>query len=157
MTICYDCGQAPSGARHRVGNDAYAFEPCLECRRLDWVGHPRCDNPGETESFLIKHREDILVLGQIVDEAACYSYDDWALIRVLGEFYLLNTSGCSCPSPSETWSVAIGPATLEEIRDFVVKHVGGVPEYQRDEFLAAIDLAGSDDGDDREISTGALR
>lgn len=142
---CANCGVAPAGARRREGDDAWAFETCLECRRLDWIGHPRCESPSEREKFLIEHREDIEVIAQIADTDACYSYDDYAVIRVLvrgrskrESFYLLNTSGCSCPSPSETWCVVLGPTNLGAIEAVALTDTYRVPFVQRDQFLAAI-------------------
>jgi hypothetical protein len=38
------------------------------------------------------------------------------------QLFMLQTSGCSCPSPQETWSVEAGPcATLQELRDALGK------------------------------------
>lgn len=146
---CSECGIAPPGARRRAGNDSYAFEECLDCQRLDWIAHPRCESKGEVEKFLIEHREDIEVIARIVDNNASYDYDDWALICVplkgrprRESFYLLNTSGCSCPSPSETWGVVVGPTNLGVIQAEVLKSVDySVPFRQRDEFDAAIAAA----------------
>ena len=149
MTTCSDCHIAPAGKRRRSGDDAYAFEPCHDCQRLGWIAHPSCESPGEVEEFLIEHREDIEVIAEIADAQACYDYDDWALICVpirgrnrRDSFYLLNTSGCSCPSPRETWSVHTGPANLGVIQAEVLKSVEySVPFRQRAEFDQAIEQA----------------
>ena len=109
-----------------------------------WVGHPDCYQASPVEKLIIDNRDRVELLGTIEDAEASYSYDDFALIRLDADYYLLNTSGCSCPSPSETWNVEIGPATLDEIEVFIR---GGnyqgytVPKKQMDEFLAALDAA----------------
>ena len=109
-----------------------------------WVGHPNCDTKRPLEELLIARRADIELLGTIEDKDASYSYDDFALVRLDADYYLLNTTGCSCPSPSETWHVEIGPATLDEIEAFLLGgHYQGytVPKRQMDEFLAALSAA----------------
>jgi hypothetical protein len=107
-----------------------------------WVGHPDCQNSGEVEKELIENRYNLEIIGGVVDKDADYSYDDFALILFKKKYYLLQTSGCSCPSPSETWGVDIGPTTLKKIRDFITGgHYDGytVPKKQESEFLALID------------------
>lgn len=110
----------------------------------EWIAHPKCSRPTEHELDLIGHRGDILVYAEISDDEASYSYDDFALVKLKTKWYLLNTTGCSCPDPNETWNIQIGPATLKEIREFVS---GGnydgytVPKKQIDQFLQAIDAA----------------
>jgi hypothetical protein len=145
-TTCSECGIAPAGPLRPHGK---SFEDCADCQRLGWIGHPRCESQREVEKFLIEHREDIEVIAQIADQNADYSYDDWALICVplkgrnrRDSFYLLNTSGCSCPSPSETWGVHTGPTNLGVIQAEVAKSVDySVPFRQRAEFDAAIEKA----------------
>lgn len=121
---------------------------CYE-QPFGWVGHP--DGGGgygkgtpDASLDLIGHRGDIEIFGGIVDPDASYSYDDWALVRLRDQFYMLSTSGCSCPSPSETWHVEIGPATLDEIRKHVTsgKYDGyTMPKTHEDKFLDLIDSA----------------
>jgi len=112
----------------------------------EWIGHPSCESPGKAEQDLIDHRAEILVYAEIADDEADYSYDDFALIRLKGTdlWYLLNTSGCSCPSPDETWNVQIGPTTLAEVRKFVTEgEYSGytMPKRQMAEFVKALDEA----------------
>lgn len=111
----------------------------------DWIANPRCQLRNEpSEAKLIARRSDILVLGEIRDAEASYSYDDWALIKLDSDYYLLSTVGCSCPDPSETWSVQMGPTTLQDIRERLVNgDYNGytVPGRQMSEFLEAIDKA----------------
>lgn len=114
---------------------------CAKCQELGWVGHPSCEDAGDGERLLIANRSEIEKIAEIQDENASYSYDDFALIRFRGDFYLLQTSGCSCPSRSETWGIDIGPATLDEIEAFLKsgRYEGyTVPGRQMGEFLAAI-------------------
>lgn len=81
-----------------------------------WIANDRCEDPGEVEQYLIANRDDIDVLASVEDEHFAYEYDQAAVISLKKKYYLLHTSGCSCPSPSETWSVLKGPSTLKEIR-----------------------------------------
>ncbi len=114
----------------------------LENEWSEWIANPRCESQGELERALIARREDVEVIAEIEDKDASYDYDDWALVLLDGAYYLLNTSGCSCPSPSETWQVMKGPATLSEIRQEIEAgdYSGySVPGRQMDEFLAAFD------------------
>lgn len=109
-----------------------------------WVAHPAggCDTPETTK--LIENRYKLWIYGGVEDKEASYSYDDWALVKLGRDWYLLSTSGCSCPSPSETWRIEIGPATLLKIRAHVT---GGyydgytVPKKQMDDFIALLDAA----------------
>lgn len=87
----------------------------------------------------------LVVLGVIEDADASYSYDDWALCRIGLQYYLCNTSGCSCPSPEETWEVMHGPTTLAGIREEVLEKGNyegyTLPYKQRAEFEAMLDKA----------------
>jgi hypothetical protein len=103
-----------------------------------WVGHP---DAGDT-SEISTRRYEVEIHGGIQDEEASYSYDDYCLCELDNKFYLLNTSGCSCPSPTETWGIEIGPVTLEEVRQFILgDHYSGysVPKRQLAELIALID------------------
>jgi len=82
----------------------------------DWVGAPECESRGTDEDLLIRRRDEIEVLAEISDPDACYSYDELAVVRLPGEgYFLCQTSGCSCPSPSETWGVTGRFASVEEV------------------------------------------
>lgn len=99
------------------------------------------------EQVLVARRYELEILGGVTDETASYSYDDWALCELDGEYYLFSTSGCSCPSPNETWRVEIGPATLQEIRNHVISgHYDGhtLPKKQESDFIKLIDEAIAD-------------
>ena len=60
-------------------------------------------------------------------------------------YYLLNTSGCSCPDPADEWRIVFGPATFDEMEKHIRGPFGeeayGVTKRQYDEFLALIDDA----------------
>lgn len=122
---------------HKLTNGLSYYEG-----EFGWVGHKDCHNPTKEENFLINNRNKLNIVGGVCDRDASYSYDDFALVELDGEYWLCQTSGCSCPSPSETWCVDIGPTTLEEIRAFILGgHYGGytVPKKQESEFLELID------------------
>lgn len=79
-----------------------------------------------------------------VSFGASYEYDDVALLRLDGAYALASTSGCSCPSPNETWDVS--PTTLAEARQSIATHAlyeyeGSTDAYaiERAEALAIID------------------
>lgn len=108
-----------------------------------WACSNHCERPGEDEQRLIDRRSEVVVLGEVCDAEADYSYDDFALVRLDDDYYLLNTSGCSCPSPSETWSVQIGPVSLDGMeaalrREETSGRAYGVTHRQFDEFLEMI-------------------
>lgn len=90
------------------------------------------------EKVLCDNRDEIFVLGTINDDEASYSFDDWALIMLKKKYYLLATSGCSCPSPAETWRVEIGPVTKAEVKEHILNgNYDGytMPKRQLDQFL----------------------
>ena len=114
----------------------------LEVDYREWIAHPDINRPAEKEQTLIDRRDEIEVFGEISDDEASYSYDNWALIRLDGKFYLLQTSGCSCPSPSETWGIAIGPVTLAEARAHIEEgNYSGysLPKRQESDFKKIFD------------------
>lgn len=108
----------------------------------DWVGHPSCESPSEDERKLIDGRDRIRGIGYVNDAEAYYSYDDYALVQFDGAFYLLNTSGCSCPLPYETWHIVVGPASLDAIEAHLRDEAGekgyGVTKRQHDEFMELV-------------------
>lgn len=111
-----------------------------------WVGAGESEAAGDGDvgQMLHERRYEIDIIGGVEDKEADYSYDDWALCELDGKYYLLSTSGCSCPSPAETWRVEMGPCTLDEIKKrLLAGEYSGytVPGKQMDEFLALIDYA----------------
>lgn len=96
----------------------------------------------EAHRYLIDRRSDIDVLGGVIDEDVSYDYDEFALIKLDEEFYLLETSGCSCPSPTETWEIIQGPTSLSQIKECLVKgkYYGyTLPGKKLQDFLNLID------------------
>lgn len=55
------------------------------------------------EQYFLENAGRASVVCESSDPEASYSYDDYALCELDGEYFLFNTSGCSCPSPDETW------------------------------------------------------
>lgn len=117
----------------------------MKLTEYDWMASPDCEAPGADEALLISRRDDIDVIGTVEDAEADYSYDDWALIRLDGAYWVLSTSGCSCPSPRETWRAEVGPLSLDEVRTYFLDAAGekgfGVTKHQHAEFMALVDLA----------------
>jgi hypothetical protein len=115
-----------------------------------WVGAPQAHPTDEAGKRLVARRFDLLIHGGVYDEDADYSFDDWALVELDGEFYLVNAAGCSCPSHEETWGVDFGPATLGEIRGHLLSgdYSGySVPARQLRDFINLIDRV------EREMNT----
>lgn len=111
----------------------------------DWMAHPGCEGAQEMERLLIERRADVWCYGTVEDAEASYSYEDYALVSLDDVFYLLRTSGCSCPSPTETWGV-IHYGTLDEIEKYLRDDVADpqgftVTKRQADEFMALVSKA----------------
>lgn len=73
-------------------------------------------NLSEEETFFVENSDRAETIAESSDPFADYSYDNWALAVLDGKYYVFNTSGCSCPSPSETWSLIFSgdePALLK--------------------------------------------
>lgn len=114
----------------------------------DWIGSYRSENVhrGTVEKTLCDRRDEVLLYGYVCDAEASYSFDDFALVSLDGLFYLLETRGCSCPSPEEMWSVVLGPVKLLEIEQHLHderhrEHAYGVTVRQFEEFLALVAAA----------------
>jgi hypothetical protein len=80
---------------------------------IDWPGHPN-EDPRLLDVVEVRNADESLtveperwkLLLVAYDPEADYSYDDLALmVRDDGLHVLVNTSGCSCPIPLETWGV----------------------------------------------------
>lgn len=113
----------------------------------DWPGHPSGGDAGDPDDVAIRDARATGTLEwheYINDAEADYSFDDWALLRLAstGQWAVLHTSGCSCPSPTEEWSTVI-LGTAEEVCDWIVGFVGAgearMAERQGEEFTAWID------------------
>jgi hypothetical protein len=95
------------------------------------------ENLSEDERFFVENSEKAETLAESQDPSADYSYDDWALTKLEDLYYVFNTSGCSCPSPSETWGLTF--------------------KGSLDELLEYLDLGGKDLGDAGESFCEFLR
>jgi hypothetical protein len=112
-----------------------------------WVAHPDRRHEkslDDAEKVIVENRYKLEIIGGVSDNEADYSYNDWALCKLKNKYYLLSTSGCSCPSPKETWYIEIGPTTLKQIE----KHIKSgayegytLPKKQEADFLALIEEA----------------
>lgn len=114
----------------------------VDLKGWDWVAHPDCTKPSEEENKLIGNRGNILVIGEVADANASWSYDDWAIILFDKKYYLLNTSGCSCPSPTETWGIVFGPSSLRDLEEHITTAYDteySVVGRQMSEFTAIIE------------------
>lgn len=111
-----------------------------------WVGHIGSINDSSDEDtlYLACYQNDIEVLGGWSnDNLGCTGYHQIALVRLVsnitGEvcYYALTTSGCSCPSPNETWKIDYGPGTLDEVRKWTAKASQSkvLLSYLTDEYL----------------------
>lgn len=72
----------------------------------------------DPERLFMQNKDRATCLLLTEDPEACYSYDDYALCSLDGVYYVFNTSGCSCPSPDETWRLE-AHGTKTEIQDWI--------------------------------------
>lgn len=84
-----------------------------------WVGHPN-NSGGDLNNLLIANRNDLIFLGGISDPDPNYSYDEFAIVRLKRRYFLCETSGCSCPSPDETWFVVTEAKSLKQIKKWLI-------------------------------------
>jgi len=117
----------------------------------DWIAHPDGGEFGSgVVQFLIANRDRIEVIGVVTDAEASNGFDDYALVLLDGSYYLLRTSGCSCPRPEEEWGITFGPATLAQVHRHLLdvdKEAGyGVTKRQHDEFMVMVYDAMMQDG-----------
>lgn len=102
------------------------------CQRTEYYNnysHPIIDN-----------WDRVTTLCESEDPHACYSFDDYALCELDGVYYVINTAGCSCPSPAEEWEVLFS-GTKSEVEEYLSKDVTtGVEAHN--EFLREIHKLG---------------
>jgi hypothetical protein len=91
------------------------------------------------ELFFCENSERANTIAESRDPHAFYSYDDYALAELDGAYYAFNTSGCSCPSPDETWGL-IFKGSRDELLAFL-KWSDDSTEAWR-EFLREIEKGG---------------
>lgn len=83
-----------------------------------WIQSLRPDDEGsygarnqstlsDEEKRFVRDRDLAETIAEVADPYADYSYNSWALCSLDGCYYVFNTSGCSCPSPSETWELVL--------------------------------------------------
>lgn len=112
-----------------------------------WIADPRGGGNDKVARTLIDRRNEIELLGEVTDAEADYSFDDWALVRLDSKYYLLNTAGYYCPDPAIEWGVVLGPATLDEVRTYLIDATGergfGVTLRQHKEFMDMVEKAKS--------------
>ena len=105
----------------------------------DWIAHPNREGESTDETAtIIANRDRIEVVAEWADPTLEWEFFEIAVIRLDGNYYALTTSGCSCPSPTEVWSIDYGPATLDEMRTWVAlgPHADVLCCYLTDEALA---------------------
>lgn len=101
----------------------------------------------ETERALVENADAVELLAESTDPDACYAYDDFALLKYGETYYVINTCGCSCPDPSETWGIVFETADRAAIVPWVVKdrsYVDGTTGSAARALLAALKGVGFD-------------
>lgn len=99
----------------------------------------------EDEKHFAANAERATTIAEAEDPHADYSYNDWALCELDGLFYVFYTSGCSCPSPSETWELHF-KGGRDETLDWLALPESRQEAFSRGEafaeFLRKIEAAG---------------
>lgn len=114
-----------------------------------WVANPACSEPSDNDNLLIDNRDKVCLVAECSNANLSWEYDETAVVYLRDHgWFLLGTSGCSCPSPNETWGAerfASKKALLKHIRAQVDKHNKGEyvhsASYWTPEFIAAIEAA----------------
>ena len=95
---------------------------------MGWSSPDTLNDSSDSElQYLVTHRDHIEVIGGWSDDQCEYEYHEIALVRLDNDstsevqYYALTTSGCSCPSPNETWIIDFGPATCDELLEWCRK------------------------------------
>jgi hypothetical protein len=96
--------------------DGHWWDTKTDATGYDWSGHPECESIDEDERSVIDARlaGELEFISGASDPEASYSYDEYSLVKHGDIYYLLATSGCSCPSPSETWYVCAKSDNIRE-------------------------------------------
>lgn len=76
----------------------------------------------------VGHDADVDVYAEWEDDEP-YAYNIWAIIGCKGKVYVVNTRGCSCPSPSETASVEGIFDSVAEAKDWLNSLSRDSPTY----------------------------
>lgn len=91
------------------------------------------------ELFFCENGDRAVTIAESSDPHSCYDYDDYALAELDGVYYVFNTSGCSCPSPSETWGL-IFRGSKEELLTFLQWSADSTEAWH--EFLREVERGG---------------
>jgi hypothetical protein len=120
--------------------------PCkVKDSPFKWIGDPDGGvDDSDADNLLKLRRDDLVVWGGADDPDASYSYDETALVSYDTDFYVVQTAGCSCPSPSETWGTSVVGSLGKIILWFTNGSYQGYtfPPYAKTEIEKAIRLAG---------------
>lgn len=84
----------------------------------DWVCHPDSSQDSDFGKRLVAERSEVWVVAEWSCPDLSYEYDDYAVVRLGRRYAVLNTSGCSCPSPTETWGVLF-EGTKAEVKQYL--------------------------------------
>jgi hypothetical protein len=109
-----------------------------------WVGAGAGGGQNPIDQVFKENRHKIEIIGGVVDHNLSYEYDEFALVRWKSKLYLLETSGCSCPSPDETWGTVHGPITKTELtKEIKAGNYTGytLPAHLEQELLEVIEAA----------------
>ena len=112
-------------------------------RPFGWVAHPAGGSLNPVEKELVENRTKLEIIGGVVDDQLSWEYDEFAVVRYQRKLYLFETSGCSCPDPTETWRVT-GPFTKAELlKEIKAGNYGGftLPEHLEEELKQVVDAA----------------
>lgn len=70
-----------------------------------WVGS-YATNVEADERLLCENRDKVEILAEVSDDSLSWEFDVLAVCFLRGHgYFICQASGCSCPSPSETWHV----------------------------------------------------
>lgn len=86
------------------------------------------------ERWMYDRRSEVDVITTGERDDLSYEYDDIAILHLDGRLGWATTSGCSCPSPSETWDVT--EVSLEEACDKLIE-MQAPSDYRNDWARAA--------------------
>ena len=84
----------------------------------EWACSPDSSQNTEFGQRLIDERDKVWVVAEWTCPDLSYEYDDYAVVRLGRRYAVLNTSGCSCPSPTETWGILF-EGTKAEVRKYL--------------------------------------
>lgn len=91
------------------------------------------------ELFFCENSDRATTIAWSSDPNESWDYDDYALAELDGVYYAFNTSGCSCPSPDETWEL-IFKGSRDELLAFLRWDDGSTEAWR--EFLRAVERVG---------------